>query len=229
MTSEELKRLSEAAEQGAWCVEIEGPGSWGRIASIVVEKDDTQDVEFAGSYDEPDAAFVVALVNAYRSGDLIHRDDAPTITALTEFAYYAPERSRHPDTDEEWVSMPAEMWDALVADARAALRKDDLREMTQLGEEMDAGDDVAKAVGAERDRTEKLDYFLQEEENNRTWPRLIDIAYTAFMRAKGKNDEDGGPTDWFTDTKPMIDAEIERARGRLLPAAIRARSAERGA
>lgn len=38
--------------------------------------------------------------------------------------------------------------------------------------------------------------------------RVQDIAYTAFMMARQPNDEDGGPTDWFTDTWPAIKALI---------------------
>ena len=41
--------------------------------------------------------------------------------------------------------------------------------------------------------------------------RIIDLAYTAFMRAKnGKNKDDGGPCDWFTDTYPDMCAQIEK-------------------
>lgn len=32
---------------------------------------------------------------------------------------------------------------------------------------------------------------------------LMDLCYTIFMMAKTSNGEDGGPTDWFTDTKPI--------------------------
>ena len=44
-------------------------------------------------------------------------------------------------------------------------------------------------------------------------PRIIDLCYTAFQRAREQNSEDGGPTDWFNDTKPMLDKAI----GALLP------------
>ena len=49
-------------------------------------------------------------------------------------------------------------------------------------------------------------------------PRIIDLCYTAFMRAKAKNDEDGGTTDWFTDTKPQIDKLIEEMRSSFVAA-----------
>jgi hypothetical protein len=35
------------------------------------------------------------------------------------------------------------------------------------------------------------------------------------MRAKGKNDEDGGPTDWFNDTLPIIEANLQKIRDEL--------------
>lgn len=41
---------------------------------------------------------------------------------------------------------------------------------------------------------------------------IIDYCYTAFMRAKEANPDDGGPTDWFTDTKPHIDKLIAGMR-----------------
>jgi hypothetical protein len=41
---------------------------------------------------------------------------------------------------------------------------------------------------------------------------IRDLCYTAFMKAKGTNDEDGGPTDWFTDTLPTIEKGLQRMR-----------------
>lgn len=46
--------------------------------------------------------------------------------------------------------------------------------------------------------------------------RIVDLCYTAFMAAKAPNTEDGGPSDWFTDTKPNIDKCIARMKTRLL-------------
>jgi len=61
-----------------------------------------------------------------------------------------------------------------------------------------------------------LAYVLQDDLHNRLTPRLIDIAYTAFMSgASGKNKEDGGPCDWFNDTKPVVQAAIEEIRKKL--------------
>lgn len=48
-------------------------------------------------------------------------------------------------------------------------------------------------------------YITQDDLHNRLTPRIIDIAYTAFMiRAQGKNSDDGGPCDWYTDTRPVV-------------------------
>ena len=57
--------------------------------------------------------------------------------------------------------------------------------------------------------TNVVGYVLQDDLHNRLTPRVVDIAYTAFMKAKDTNDEDGGPTDWFTDTKPVVMKAIE--------------------
>ncbi len=42
--------------------------------------------------------------------------------------------------------------------------------------------------------------------------RIIDLAYTAFMRAKEKdgNPDDNGPFDWMNDTQPMMIEQIEK-------------------
>lgn len=61
-----------------------------------------------------------------------------------------------------------------------------------------------------------IDYVIQEDVHNCTTPRIIDIAYTAFTLAKSANDEDGGPTDWFTDTRPAVLKAIKRLADALL-------------
>lgn len=64
-----------------------------------------------------------------------------------------------------------------------------------------------------------LAYVMQDDMNNRLTPRIVDIAYTAFMsRATGKNKDDGGPCDWFNDTKPQITKAIEQLKSDLLDA-----------
>jgi len=75
-----------------------------------------------------------------------------------------------------------------------------------------------------------LAYVLQDELHNRLTPRVIDIAYTAFMSgACGKNEEDGGRCDWFNDTKPAVEAAIEKIREELAEARARRIAGERAA
>lgn len=64
--------------------------------------------------------------------------------------------------------------------------------------------------------TNLLAYVLQEEMHNRLTPRVIDIAYTAFMQAKKPNEEDGTASDWFTDTRPVVKNLIEKLRKDLI-------------
>jgi hypothetical protein len=60
---------------------------------------------------------------------------------------------------------------------------------------------------------EALDRILGEGGQGRLTVR--DLCYTAFMRAKGKNDEDGGPTDWFNDTLPTVMKGVENLRQQI--------------
>lgn len=56
-----------------------------------------------------------------------------------------------------------------------------------------------------------LAYVLQDDSNNCLTPRIVDIAYSAFMSgASGKNKDDGGRCDWFNDTKPMVAEAIKK-------------------
>lgn len=64
--------------------------------------------------------------------------------------------------------------------------------------------------------TELARYVTQDDLHNRLTPRVTDIAYTAFMAAKQPNDEDGGPSDWFNDTKPTVQKAIAKLRRDLL-------------
>ncbi|MGH8466506.1 MAG: hypothetical protein ACRER5_20405, partial [Pseudomonas sp.] len=64
--------------------------------------------------------------------------------------------------------------------------------------------------------TDLLTYVLQDDVHNRLTPRVIDIAYTAFMQAKQPNDEDGGASDWFNDTKPVVARAIAKLRKDLM-------------
>lgn len=73
-----------------------------------------------------------------------------------------------------------------------------------------------------------LTYVLQGDMHNRLTPRVIDIAYTAFMCGKQPNSEDGGASDWFNDTKPMVEKAIDKLR-KDLDAARAAHNKVRGA
>lgn len=42
------------------------------------------------------------------------------------------------------------------------------------------------------------------------------LCYTAFMKAKAANNEDGGPTDWFNDTLPTVEDGIAKLRQLLV-------------
>ena len=53
-------------------------------------------------------------------------------------------------------------------------------------------------------------YILQDDLHNRLTPRIVDIAYTAFLLAKRPNTEDGGESDWFTDTRPVVQEMITK-------------------
>lgn len=56
---------------------------------------------------------------------------------------------------------------------------------------------------------EKLEYLCNTDGYHNGTPRIIDLCYTAFVIAKQKNNEDGGSTDWFNDTHPIIVNHIE--------------------
>ena len=64
--------------------------------------------------------------------------------------------------------------------------------------------------------TNLLAYVLQDELHNRLTPRVIDIAYTAFMQAKRPYNEDGGASDWFNDTRPVVRELIAKLRKDLI-------------
>lgn len=64
--------------------------------------------------------------------------------------------------------------------------------------------------------TNVLAYVLQDDMQNRLTPRVIDIAYNAFLQAKRPNSEDGSASDWFNDTKPMVKELIAKLRKDLV-------------
>ena len=58
-----------------------------------------------------------------------------------------------------------------------------------------------------------VDYILQDDVHNRLTPRVVDIAYSAFMIGRcGKNKDDGGPCDWFNDTQPMVLEQLAKIK-----------------
>ena len=58
-----------------------------------------------------------------------------------------------------------------------------------------------------------VDYILQDDVHNRLTPRVVDIAYSAFVIGRcGKNKDDGGPCDWFNDTKPMVLEQLAKIK-----------------
>ena len=76
-------------------------------------------------------------------------------------------------------------------------------------------------VAAMEDRVRELEgvilHLLETEEiTDPSKPRILDLAYTAFMSgACGKNPDDGGKCDWFNDTRPKIMRHIGNARAAL--------------
>lgn len=61
--------------------------------------------------------------------------------------------------------------------------------------------------------TDLTAYILQDDLHNRLTPRVMDIAYSAFMIGRSsKNKDDGGPCDWFNDTKPMMIEQLAKIR-----------------
>lgn len=59
---------------------------------------------------------------------------------------------------------------------------------------------------------ELLDYLLGDNTTGMR-PTIRDLCYTAFMRGRtGKNPDDGGPCDWFTDTLPLVDDHIAKLK-----------------
>lgn len=64
--------------------------------------------------------------------------------------------------------------------------------------------------------TNLIEYVLQDDLHNRLTPRVVDIAYTAFMLTKQPSIEDGGNSDWFNDTKPSVMKAIAKLRKDLV-------------
>lgn len=58
-------------------------------------------------------------------------------------------------------------------------------------------------------------WYAFQDDHNTSGLRVIDICYTVFMNAHLPNDEDGGPRDWFTDTRPLVIEGIEKIKKQL--------------
>lgn len=90
------------------------------------------------------------------------------------------------------------------------------RENAELRQALEA------ALKPGRSYAELVEYILQDDIHNRLTPRVVDIAYSAWhLGRSGKNKDDGGPCDWFNDTKPMVMeqlAKIKRDMGDAPPA-----------
>lgn len=85
-------------------------------------------------------------------------------------------------------------------------------EIASLTAERDAAFAAGFEAAASANYRDTVGYILQDDMHNRLTPRVVDIAYSAFMVAKAKNSEDGGPTDWFNDTKPLVMQAIAKIR-----------------
>lgn len=46
-------------------------------------------------------------------------------------------------------------------------------------------------------------------------PGLMDIAYFVFSLARQPNKEDGGPSDWFNDTRPEVEKIVKNLQGKF--------------
>lgn len=58
--------------------------------------------------------------------------------------------------------------------------------------------------------------YLFGDQSNTDGIRVVDLCYTAFMNRDTPNPDDGGKSDWFTDTKPKIDKGIADMKARIL-------------
>ena len=88
---------------------------------------------------------------------------------------------------------------------------DELKRLRAVQGETVATDESGVPLAWRSNREGLIAYILQDDLHNCLTPRIVDIAYSAFMRrCSGKNAEDGGPCDWFNDTKPMVMEQIAK-------------------
>lgn len=65
---------------------------------------------------------------------------------------------------------------------------------------------------------ERLIEYLFGDQRNGDGVRVVDLCFTAFTNRDKPNPDDGEKSDWFTDTKPLIDKGIAALKDRLLAA-----------
>lgn len=63
---------------------------------------------------------------------------------------------------------------------------------------------------------ERLLAYLFGDDRNGDGLRVVDLCYTAFMNRDKPNPDDGEKSDWFNDTKPLIDKGIADMKARIL-------------
>ena len=84
---------------------------------------------------------------------------------------------------------------------------------------------IAAELAACKEREAVMDYVLQEPIHNRLVPRVVDIAYSAFMNAKRPNTEDGAAE--LAKLRGERDALLDAVQANMLrPDYLRAERAE---
>lgn len=72
---------------------------------------------------------------------------------------------------------------------------------------------ILGALAEPSDYIGTVNYIMQDDECNRLTPRIVDVAFSAWRLGRsGENKDDGGPCDWFNDTRPMVMAKIEEIK-----------------
>lgn len=78
-------------------------------------------------------------------------------------------------------------------------------------------------LSAESDRlaieNAKMRVFIFGDAKSSRHPNLLDLCFDAFTNADRPNSEDGGPSDWFNDTKPKIDESLREFAAEINAAA----------
>lgn len=116
----------------------------------------------------------------------------------------------------DFVGLNRDMWPSILRFAREV----EAATVRRIAEQTDCAPQQSDIPLEWQDhRDGLLAYVLQGDMHNRLTPRVVDIAYSAFMSGRsGKNKDDGGPCDWFNDTKPMVTEAIQKMRKDLFNA-----------